>query len=94
MNDRVVDNPDRQRFEMEIEGRTAFVVYRRAPGVVRLVHAEVPRELEGRGIGGRLVAATLEAVRREDAKVVPGCTFVARYMREHAAEYADLIADR
>jgi uncharacterized protein len=94
MNDRVVDNPDRQRFEMEVEGRTAFVVYRRAPGVVRLVHAEVPRELEGRGIGGRLVAATLEAVRREGAKVVPGCTFVARYMREHAAEYADLIADR
>ena len=91
MTDTVVDNAERQQFEMQVDGRTAFVVYRRSPGIVRLVHAEVPRELEGRGIGGRLVAATLQAVRKEGAKVVPGCSFVAHYLREHAAEYEDLI---
>lgn len=92
MPDAVVDNPDRQRFEMEVEGRTAFVAYRRSAGVVSLLHAEVPPELEGRGIGGRLVRATLEAVRAEGGKVVPRCSFVAAWMRRHAAEYGDMIA--
>jgi uncharacterized protein len=88
----VIDNPERQRFEMSIDGRTAFVSYRRAPGVVTLTHAEVPAELEGRGIGGELVAATLDALRREGVKVIPRCSFVAAYMRRHTAEYDDLLA--
>lgn len=87
----VIDNPARERFEMQVEGRTAFVSYRRAPGVVTLYHAEVPPELEGRGIGGELVAATLAAVRAEGSKVVPRCSFVSAYLRRHAAEYGDLL---
>lgn len=90
----IIDNADRQRFEMQVEGRMAFVSYRRAPGVVTLTHAEVPSELEGRGIGGELVAATLDALRTEGVKVIPRCSFVAAYMRRHAAEYGDLLAPK
>ena len=92
MADTVVDNKEHRRFEMEIEGRIAFVAYRLNDGVVMLDHAEVPPELEGRGIGGRLVKATLEAVRAQGAKVVPRCSFVAAYVRRHSAEYGDLLA--
>ena len=88
----LTDNPERQRFEMSVDGRTAFISYRRAPGIVTLTHAEVPADLEGRGIGGELVAATLEVLRREGVKVIPRCSFVAAYMRRHAAEYGDLLA--
>jgi predicted GNAT family acetyltransferase len=91
MADMVIDNQAETRFEMSVEGRTAFVIYRRTPEAVHLLHAEVPRELEGRGIGGRLVKATLEAVRAEGGKVVPRCSFVAAYMRRHP-EFADLRA--
>lgn len=88
----VIDNPDRQRFEMQVEGQIAFVSYRRAPGVVTLTHAEVPSALEGRGVGGQLVAATLDALRAEGVKVIPRCSFVAAYLRRHAAQYADMVA--
>lgn len=88
----VIDNPDRHRFEMSVEGQIAFVSYRRTPGVVTLTHAEVPSALEGRGVGGELVAATLDALRAEGVKVIPRCSFVAAYMRRHAAQYADMVA--
>ena len=88
----VIDNPDRNRFEMPVEGQIAFVSYRRAPGVVTLTHAEVPSALEGRGVGGQLVAATLDALRAEGVKVIPRCSFVAAYLRRHAAQYADMVA--
>ena len=88
----IIDNPDRHRFEMQVEGQIAFVNYRREPGVVTLTHAEVPRPLEGRGIGGQLVAATLDALRAEGVKVIPRCSFVAAYLRRHAAHYADMVA--
>jgi predicted GNAT family acetyltransferase len=85
------DNTARGRFEMEVEGRTAFVTYRRGDGVITLNHAEVPPELEGRGIGGRLVRATLDRVRAEGLKVVPRCSFVAAFIRRNAA-YQDMLA--
>ena len=88
----VIDNPDRHRFEMSVDDQIAFVSYRRAPGVVTLTHAEVPSALEGRGVGGELVAATLDALRAEGVKVIPRCSFVAAYMRRHAARYADMVA--
>lgn len=85
------DNPQQGRFEMEVEGRIAFVAYRRSNGVISLNHAEVPVELEGQGIGSELVRATLEAARAEGLKVVPRCSFVAAFMRRHP-EYRDLLA--
>ena len=83
----VIDNKERERFEMVVEGGVAFVTYRRAPGVITLYHAEVPPELDGRGLGSQLVKATLDAIKPEGLKVVPRCSFVAAFMRRHP-EYA------
>lgn len=86
----VTDNKAASRFEMAVEGLTAFVAYRRNGRVITLNHAEVPRELEGRGIGATLVRATLDAVRAEGLQVVPRCSFVAAFIRRHP-EYADMV---
>lgn len=87
----VTDNSSRSRYEMAVDGSTAFVAYRRVDGVIMLDHAEVPAALEGRGVGSALVKATLDSVRAKGLKVVPRCSFVAAYMRRHA-EYQDMLA--
>lgn len=90
----ITDNRERSRYEMAVDGEIAFVAYQRGEGVIRLNHAEVPRALEGRGIGGRLVKATLDAIRAEEPamKVVPRCSFIAAFIRRNAAEYGEMVA--
>jgi hypothetical protein len=44
----VTDNVQRQRYEVTVDGHTAFLVYSRRPGPRVLVHTEVPEELRWR----------------------------------------------
>ena len=91
MDTTVRDNPALARYEMDFDGGTAFVTYRRAGNVVKLLHAEVPPALEGGGRGSALVRATLERLRAEGARVVPVCSFIVRYIERHP-EYRTLLA--
>lgn len=87
----VVDNPERQRFELSLDGHTAFASYRLAGDTFIVPHTEVPREFEGRGIGSALVKGMLENIRARGRKIRPLCSFVASYMQRHP-EYDDLRA--
>lgn len=87
----LTDNASRNRFEMQTDGETSFVTYRRENGRLFLLHAEVPRALEGRGVGSKLVRAVLDHARSEGVSVVPVCSFVAATIRRHP-EYQDLVA--
>ncbi|MEZ5816883.1 MAG: GNAT family N-acetyltransferase [Hyphomicrobiaceae bacterium] len=88
----LIDNASAHRFEMPVDGHTAFVTYRRGgDGVITLDHAEVPRVLEGRGLGSKLVRATLDQVRSEGLKVVPRCSFIRAFI-ERNADYQDMLA--
>ena len=91
MADTVHDNAARKRFELEADGHTAYLYYRLEPGVITLVHTEVPPELGGRGVGSALVRGVLEAIRARGLKLVPKCPFVAGYMGKHP-EFNDLVA--
>ncbi|MEZ5851666.1 MAG: GNAT family N-acetyltransferase [Hyphomicrobiaceae bacterium] len=88
----VTDNRQQGRFEMLVEGHTAFVTYRISGDTAVLNHAEVPAELEGRGVGSRLVRGTLEHLRERGMQVVPRCSFVAAFIRKNA-EFADMLAN-
>lgn len=91
MPDAVRDNTDRRRFELAADGHIAFSNYTRAGDVLTILHTEVPKALEGRGIGSALVRGLLDLVRAQGLKVVPRCPFVKAYIERHA-EYADLLA--
>jgi uncharacterized protein len=86
----VSNNEAENRFELHIGGRMAFLAYRRTPHDITLTHAETPRELEGQGLGSKVVRAALEFAREHGLKGVPVCPFVAWYIGRHQ-EYADLI---
>ena len=91
MAQEIVDNPSKHRYEMVIDGAVAFIDYRRSPGVITFVHAEVPPHLGGRGVGSRLARAVLEAARANGDKVIPQCSFIATFISRNP-EFQDLVA--
>jgi predicted GNAT family acetyltransferase len=93
MSSAVRDVPERGRFELALpDGGVAFARYREsAPGVLAILHVEVPRAVEGRGVGSRVMAGLLDLVRQRGQKVVTYCSFAAAYMRRHP-EAHDLLA--
>ena len=79
----VADHPDRNRFELTVGGTVAFVDYRRVGDVLIVPHTEVPRALEGQGVGTALVLGTLDRIGESGRKVSPRCGFFARTMARH-----------
>jgi len=90
MSHAVRDNPEQNRFEMDIGEALAVANYRLSPGVVTIFYTEVPPELEGRGHGSALVRGTLDMIRARGEKVVPRCGFVRAFIARHP-EYKDLV---
>lgn len=86
----VLDNPDASQFEARVDGHLAFVAYARRGNIIIFTHTEVPKELQGRGIGNVLAHAVLERARAEDLKVLPRCPFIAKYIARHP-EYQSLV---
>lgn len=91
MSNNVRDNTDRNRFELDADDHVAFSNYKRTGGVLNILHTEVPKELEGRGIGSTLIRGVLDAARAEGLKVNPVCPFAKAYIERHP-EYAGLRA--
>ena len=79
----IVHNAAAQRFEVVLDGALARCDYRRVGNVLQINHTEVPVALEGRGIAGKLVAATLEHAKAQGLRVAPYCSYVRSYMRRH-----------
>jgi predicted GNAT family acetyltransferase len=86
----VVDNPARQRFEMEVQQQTVFADYRRRGNVVVVTHVEAPVPLRGTGTAGQFMQGMLDLLRARGEKVVPVCGYAAAWIRRHP-EYQDLV---
>lgn len=78
------------RFEIERNGRVAYLEYAFANKVLQLIHSEVPPQLRGQGIAAELAKSALEWARDHGMKVDVICESVAAYLREHP-EYTDLV---
>ena len=88
---RVVDVPDRRRFEILVDGKRAgFAAYRRREQTVELTHTEVDPAYQGQGLAGRLAATGLDQARADGLRVVPTCPYIASYIESHP-DYADLV---
>lgn len=79
----VSDNHAGSRFEVQIGGHHAELRYWRSGNRLVLIHTGVPVELEGRGIGGRLVAAALDRAAQEGLAIVPLCPFARGWLKRH-----------
>jgi predicted GNAT family acetyltransferase len=79
----VVDNEAATRFELEVDGHVAELVYHRSGKRLVLIHTGVPDELEGRGIGGVLVTAAIDHAAAHGLTVVPLCPYARGWLERH-----------
>ena len=87
----VTNNRAEGQYELIVDGHKALAAYRLDGRQVSFTHTEVPEELEGLGVGTRLIAGALEQVREEGLKIVPLCSFVRHYVETHP-DVQDLVA--
>lgn len=89
--EQVTDNRAEYEFELDVDGLRAIAAYQLEDDTIVFTHTLVPKKLEGRGIGSKLIRGALDAARDRGLKVVPQCPFVKVYIERHA-EYRDLLA--
>ena len=78
------------RFEIEREGRVAYLEYSMSGKVLTLIHTEVPKELRAMGLASSLAETALRWARENNFKVDVICPSVADYLAKHP-EYQDLV---
>ena len=86
----VVHNAAAARFELVIEGQVAHLDYQVAGDRLRLIHIEVPPEIQGHHHAEELARASLEYARREQLRVVPICPYMRTFLTNHP-EYLPLV---
>ncbi|WP_126972920.1 GNAT family N-acetyltransferase [Gynurincola endophyticus] len=85
-------NVEDERFELTVEGYTAFIEYDEKEQGLRLLHTESPEELAGRGVATALVEKTLVYLEGNNYKIVPLCQMVFAYIKKHP-EWKRIVAD-
>jgi predicted GNAT family acetyltransferase len=76
-------NEQQERFELEVDGTTAYIEYRKGGNTMALTHTEVPAALEGKGVGTAIVEKSLSYLEENNYRLVPLCPFVLAYVERH-----------
>src|SRR3954467_13576746 len=92
MDTKVVDVPERGRFEVRVDDRVVGLASYHVDGnQMTLPHPEGDPAGGGQGIGTALVAGVLDAARERGLTVLPYCSFIRHYIQQHP-EQMDLVA--
>lgn len=88
----LIVNTEKKRFELHVEGNVALIEYILTnENIMFLTHTEVPKSLEGKGIGSKIVLMALNYIKDHNYTLAPLCPFVAKYLVKHP-EWQPLLA--
>ncbi|MCZ7530196.1 MAG: N-acetyltransferase [Acidimicrobiia bacterium] len=68
---------------VEQDGAIAQLSYQKDGDRLIIAHTEVPKEIGGRGIAGRLVRAAAERAGSDGLVLVPWCPFARAWLEDH-----------
>ena len=86
----VVNNKEKQRFELNLGTDIAYMEYRFQNNVKVLMHTYVPEKYRGKGNALKFIQQVLDDLRKAKTKVMVNCAAVSRFIKEHP-EYNDLV---
>lgn len=80
--------PESNRFEATVPGSDEVAILEVTPtdDLWIFKHTEVPKSMEGRGVGSELVHQALRHIRELGVMIRPVCPFTAAYIRRHPEE--------
>lgn len=86
----MIDNFEKQRFELVENGLTVFAQYRQHDSRYIIVHVEADPALRGIGAAGRLMAQMVALAREKKLQIVPRCAYAMAWFKCHP-EAADVL---
>lgn len=86
----MIDNTDKQRFELVENGLTAFAQYRHHDNRYIIIHVEADPALRGTGTAGRLMDGIVALAREKNLQIVPRCTYAVAWFKRHT-DAADVL---
>jgi predicted GNAT family acetyltransferase len=75
----VTHSPASSRFE----AGAAYLAYEQSGDTFTIEHTVVPPELEGQGLGGKLVQEAVDYARKEGLELVAHCSFAKGWLERH-----------
>lgn len=81
----VTKNTTNHRYELVVDGYTAFIDYKEEGTRIHLIHTESPAALAGRGVATALIEKTLMAIEEHNQTVLPYCPLVFAYIKKNPA---------
>ncbi|QYM79906.1 N-acetyltransferase [Horticoccus luteus] len=76
-------NAAAHRYELAADGDVAVAEYQIDGHTITFTHTWVPPALRGRGLAEQLVRQALDDARADARRVVPQCSYVARFISRH-----------
>lgn len=86
----LLDNAEKKQYEFHVDGQTPKIEYIKTKDKIYLTHTEVPKGLEGKGIGTELIRQALNDIKEKEFTLVPLCPFVALFIKRNP-EYKQLV---
>lgn len=86
MSYNIVNNAKANRFEVIIDGATAYLEYEYFEGGIDLMYTAVPDKLAGKGVGRALVEYAFRLAAENEMKVKASCSFVKKYKEKHTGK--------
>jgi len=92
MTQRVVDHPEKSRYELVVDEELAGIVTYALDGEqLSLLHTEVFEGFLHRGLAAAMVEDVLSDARARGLGVLPFCPFVLAFINEHLDDDLDLV---
>lgn len=87
----VIRNDEASRFEIRVGDTLAgFAKFDRRPGEIRFIHTEVDPAFQGKGLASILAADALADAAASGDTIVPYCPYIAKYLKTHEVEGAEI----